>query len=310
MSREHIMPVDRVHYRWDNSIRPVLEIESGDVVIYDLREVSDGQITPAATAHDLPRLDLTRVYPLAGPIAVKGARPGDALEVEMLDLAAGSWGWSGINPGFGLLPEEATEPYLHIWDLSAGTAGDLRPGIRIPLDPFCGTIGVAPETPGSHPVMPPGPFGGNMDIRHLTQGATLFLPVWVDGALFSCGDPHAAQGDGEVCVSAIEAPMRARLRFRLRKGLSIPGPQFSVAGPLTPKHDRRGYYATTGIAPDLMEATRAATRAMLDHLVRSYGLSRQEAYILCSVAVDLKVSEVVDAPNWVVSAYLPLVLFG
>ena len=309
MGREHVMPTDRVHYRWDNSIRPVLEIEPGDVVIYDLREVSDGQITPAATARDLPRLDMTRVYPLAGPIAVKGARPGDALEIEMLDLTAGRWGWSGINPGFGLLPEEATEPYLHIWDLSAGTVADLRPGIRIPLDPFCGTIGVAPETPGSHPVMPPGRFGGNMDIRHLTRGATLFLPVLVDGALFSCGDPHAAQGDGEVCVSAIEAPMRARLRFALRKGWPIPAPQFSVAGPLTSKYDRRGYYATTGVEPDLMEAARAATRAMLDHLVRSYRLSRQEAYILCSVAVDLKISEVVDAPNWIVSAYLPLAIF-
>jgi acetamidase/formamidase len=190
MGREHVMPADRVHYRWDNSIQPVLEIEPGDVVIYDLREVSDGQISPAATARDLTRLDMTRVYPLAGPIAVRGARPGDALEIEMLELTAGSWGWSGINPGFRLLPEEATEPYLHIWDLTAGTAAELRPGIRVPLDPFCGTIGVAPKTPGSHPVMPPGRFGGNMDIRHLTRGATLFLPVWVADALFSCGDPH------------------------------------------------------------------------------------------------------------------------
>jgi acetamidase/formamidase len=262
------MPADRVHYRWDRSIPPVLEIEPGDVVIYDLREVSDGQLSPSATAHDLTRLDMTRVYPLAGPIAVKGAGPGDALEIEMLEFTGGRWGWSGINPGFGLLPEEATDP-----------------------------------------VMPPGRFGGNMDIRHLTQGATLFLPVLVDGALFSCGDPHAAQGDGEVCVSAIEAPMRARLRFAVRKGLSIPAPQFSVARPLTSKYDRRGYYATTGVEPDLMEAARAATRAMLDHLVRSYRLSRQEAYILCSVAVDLKISEVVDAPNWIVSAYLPLAIF-
>jgi acetamidase/formamidase len=310
MGREHVMPADRVHYRWDHSIPPVLEIEPGDVVIYDLREVSDGQISPAATARDLTRLDMARVYPLAGPIAVKGARPGDALVIEMLEFTGGRWGWSGINPGFGLLPEEATEPYLHIWDLSAGTTAALRPGIRIPLDPFCGTIGVAPETPGSHPVMPPGRFGGNIDIRHLTRGATLFLPVGVDGALFSCGDPHAAQGDGEVCVSAIEAPMQARLRFGLRKGLSIPSPQFSVAGPLTPQQDRRGYYATTGVGPDLMEATRDAVRAMLDHLVRTYRLSRQEAYILCSVAVDLKISEVVDAPNWIVSAYLPLAIFA
>jgi len=209
----------------------------------------------------------------------------------------------------GLLPDTFSLPYLRIWDLTSSTHAELRRDIRIPLDPFCGTMGVASDEAGSFPVMPPGKFGGNMDIRHLTVGAMLLLPVWVDGALFSCGDAHAVQGDGEVCISAIEAPMRARLRFGVRKGLHLPSPQFITAGPLTSKHDAKGYYATTGIAPDLMAGAQAAVRAMIDHLVRTYGLSREDAYVLCSVAVDLKISEVVDKPNWIVSAYLPMSIF-
>jgi acetamidase/formamidase len=241
-------------------------------------------------------------------VFLKGARPGDALVVEILELRPGSWGWTGINPPAGLLPE-FTEPYLKIWSLSSDTHTDLRHDISIPLDPFCGTMGVAPDEAGSFSVAPPGKFGGNMDIRHLTSGSTLLLPVWVEGGLFSCGDAHAVQGDGEVCISAIEAPMRARLRFGLRKGLRLPSPQFATPGPLVSKFEAAGYYATTGIGPDLMEGARAAMRAMIEHLTRTYTLSREDAYVLCSVAVDLKISEVVDAPNWIVSAYLPLSIF-
>ncbi len=309
MSREHVLPAGRVHHRWDHTIPPALEVEPGDTVVYDLQEVSGGQITPASTPADLTRMDMNRTYPLAGPVFVKGARPGDALEVEILDLRPGSWGWTSIAPGMGLLPDAFSLPYLRIWDLTSGTHAELRADIRIALDPFCGTMGVAPDEAGSFPVMPPGKFGGNMDIRHLTVGATLLLPVWVDGALFSCGDAHAVQGDGEVCISAVEAPMRARLRFGVRKGLRLPSPQFMTPGPLTSKHDAKGYYATTGIAPDLMVGAQAAVRAMIDHLVRTYRLSREDAYVLCSVTVDLKISEVVDKPNWIVSAYLPMSIF-
>jgi acetamidase/formamidase len=308
MSREHVIPAGRVHTKWDNTLPPALEIEPGDVVVCDLAEVSGGQVTPKSTAADLARMDLDRAYPLAGPVFVKGARPGDALEVEIVDLRPGDWGWTALLPGLGLLPEFTT-PYLKIWDLTAKTVTALRPDIRIPLDPFCGTMGVASDERGAFPVMPPGKFGGNMDIRHLNKGTTLLLPVWVEGALFSCGDAHAVQGDGEVCISAIEAPMHARLRFGLRQGLSLPSPQFITPGPLVTKHEGKGYYATTGIAPDLMEGARAAVRAMIDHLTRTYRLSREDAYVLCSVAVDLKISEVVDVPNWIVSAYLPLALF-
>jgi acetamidase/formamidase len=138
---------------------------------------------------------------------------------------------------------------------------------------------------------------------------TLYLPVEVEGALFSVGDGHAAQGDGEVCGTAIETPMHATVRLTVRKDLSIPAPQFQTAGPLARRTNTGPYYATDGIGPDLMAAARDAVRAMIDHLGRAYTLSPAEAYMLCSVAVDLKLCEVVDAPNWVVGAFLPLGIF-
>jgi len=310
MGRTHFLPTDQVHYAWNNQLPPALEVESGDTVVFDLREVTDNQITPASTADDLTRLDWSRIYPLGGPVAVRGARPGDTLEVEILDLHPKGWGWTGVIPGFGLLEEEFTRPYLRIWDLSAGDHTTLQENIRIPLEPFCGTMGVAPAEPGEIPVMPPGRFGGNMDIRHLTRGTRLLLPVQVEGALFSCGDCHAAQGDGEVCVTGIEAPMHVALRLWLHQGQSIPEPQFITPGPLTARYDQNGYYATTGIAPDLLEAARKAVRHMIGHLTQTYHLTPEDAYVLCSVAVDLKISEVVDKPNWIVTAYAPLSMFG
>ena len=309
MGRTHFLPPEKVHYVWNNRLPPALEVASGDTVVFDLREVTDNQITPQSTAEDLTRLDWSRIYPLGGPVAVQGARPGDTLEVEILDLHPKGWGWTGIIPGFGLLEEEFTKPYLRIWDLSAGDHTTLHEHIRIPLDPFCGTMGVAPAEPGEHPVMPPGTFGGNMDIRHLTRGTRLLLPVQVEGALFSCGDCHAAQGDGEVCVTGIEAPMHVAVRLWVRSGMSVPEPQFITPGPLTGRYDGRGYYATTGISPDLMEAARKAVRHMIGYLTRTHRLTPEDAYVLCSVAVDLKISEVVDKPNWIVTAYLPQALF-
>ena len=148
-----------------------------------------------------------------------------------------------------------------------------------------------------------------MDNRHLTEGSTLWLPVLCEGALFSCGDPHAAQGDGEVCVSAIECAMQATLRFHLRRR-SIPAPAFrSPPGPLALSAASAGYYATMGIAPDLMDGAKAAVRAMIAWLVEERGLSREDAYVLCSVAGDLKILEVVDAGVWNVSMAMPLAVF-
>jgi acetamidase/formamidase len=306
---EHRLARDRVHTKWNRDLAPAIEIESGDVVVFETQDVSGGQIEPGASAGTLAAIDFARIHPLTGPVFVKGARPGDILEVEIIDVQAGRWGWTGIWPRpYTLLPQEFSKPHITHWDLSNGQDTQLRPNIVIPLDPFCGVMGVAPAQSGAISVLPPARYGGNMDIRHLTRRTTLFLPVQVEGALFSTGDGHAAQGDGEVC-SGIEAPMIATLRIRFRKGRPIAGPQFITAGPLTTKYDRKGYYATTGIADDLLEAAREATRSMIAHLTTTYALTPEDAYILCSVAVDLKISEVVNAPMWVVSAYLPLSIF-
>lgn len=308
-AKVHFLDPRKVHYKWDNSIPPTAVIDPGDTVVFNLKEVSDGQVTPSSNAEDLTELDLNKLYPLGGPIYVNGAKPGDVLAVEILRFRVKDWGWSGILPGFGLLAEEFNRPYLRHWDLSEGTRTMFKPGIFVPIEPFCGTMGVAPPEKGSHPPMPPGKFGGNMDIRHLTEGATLLLPVWVEGGLFSCGDCHAAQGDGEVCVTGIESPMEVTVRFGLRKGWSIPEPQFVTKGPLTRKTDEKGYYATTGIHSDLLEAARKATKAMIDYLVRGYEMTPEEAYVLCSTAMDLRVSEVVDKPNWIITAYMPQSIF-
>jgi acetamidase/formamidase len=182
--------------------------------------------------------------------------------------------------------------------------------IAIPVQPMCGVLGVAPAEPGEHGTVPPRRVGGNMDIRQLGEGATLYLPIEVTGALFSVGDTHAARGDGEVCGTAIEAPMSVDLKLSVRRDMRIDAPEYDVRHPLErPAAARAGYHVTTGIESDLMEATKQATRAMIAHIVEREGTSREQAYALCSVAVDLKVSEGVDMPNWVVSAFLPNDIF-
>ena len=309
MAEHHIGP-ETFHQKWDRDRAPALTIAEGDSVIFETPEVSGGHVRFGAPTSEVLPLSPERLAPLVGPVFIKGARPGDVLKIDILDIRPGSWGWSAIMRNAGLLPEDFPDYYIKYWDLSNGQDTEFRRGIRIPLDPFCGIMGLARDEPGEFSILPPGPFGGNMDIRHLTKGATLFLPVQVAGGLFSSGDCHAAQGDGEVCVTGIECPMRFVLRFDVQRGRRLPGPQFVTPGPLTRKYDSKGYYATTGIEPDLMVATKNAIRFMIDHLGDTHGLSREDAYILCSIAVDLKISEVVDRPNWVVSAYLPLSIFS
>lgn len=308
-ARTHYFPTDRVHYTWDAGNQPVLEIDSGDTVVVETRDVTDNQIRPGTTADAIPGLDWDRVYPLAGPIAVRGAEPGDTLAVEVLDLHTRGWAYTCIIPGLGLLSEEFTEPYLRVFDLSRGDTFTFTDGVEIPIEPFFGTMGVCPAGANHQPVMPPGPFGGNMDTRQLVAGSTVYLPVQVDGALFSCGDAHAAQGDGEVCVTGAEAPMYGALRFTLQKGRSIPAPQYDTPGPLTPRVGDGGFYGTTGVGGDLFAAAQDAVRAMIDHLGETRGLSREDAYLLCSLCADLKISEVVDAGQYVVSALVPNAVF-
>jgi acetamidase/formamidase len=310
MARTHYCPTDRVHFTWDTGNEPLLTIADGDVVVFETRDVSDDQIGPGSDASVIAGLDWDRVYPLAGPVFVEGAEPGDTLAIELLDLHTKGWGWTAILPGLGLLSEDFTEPYLRVFDLTRGDVTAFREDILIPLTPFMGTMGVCPAGASKQPVMPPGTFGGNLDTRQLVRGTTLFLPVQVEGALFSTGDAHGCQGDGEICVTGLEAPMFATMRFSLQKGHSIPGPQYRTApGPLTPAVDSGSFYGTTGVGGDLYVAAQDATRAMIDHLTANYALSREDAYVLCSLVVDLKISEIVDAGQYIVSAVLPEAIF-
>jgi acetamidase/formamidase len=307
MARTHYFPGDRVHYTWDTGNEPVITVDSGDTVVVHTRDVSDDQVTRESDSSVIAGLDWDRFYPLAGPIAVAGAEPGDTLAVDVLDLHTQGWGWTAIFPGLGLLPEDFPDAYMRIFDISGAEVARLD-SATIPLDPFLGTMGVCPAGASAQSVMPPGRFGGNMDTRQLHRGTTLYLPVEVEGALFSTGDAHGVQGDGEVCVTGLEAPMYATLRFTLEKGRSIAAPQYRTAGRPDPLPGPR--YATTGVGPDLYVAAQEATRAMVEHISGSYGMSPEDAYLLASLAVDLRISEIVDAGQYVVSALMPEALFA
>jgi acetamidase/formamidase len=295
---------------WDNAAEPVLEVESGEVVELEAADASGGQLTASSGVGDVAALDLNRVNPITGPVFVRGARAGDVLAVEILELRPHDWGWTAIIPGFGLLADEFPEPWLRISRVEAEQAR-VRFGenVTLPFSPFPGTIGVAPAEPGQHSVVPPRRWGGNMDIKHLRPGTTLLLPVGVEGALFSVGDTHAAMGDGEVCGTAIETAMDIVVRLEVRRDVSLHYPQYHVPAGQLGQTEQSSYHVCTGIGPDLLEAVRDGTRAMIDHIVHRRGVTREEAYAIASVAVDLRVHEVVDVPNWVVGAFLPEAIF-
>jgi acetamidase/formamidase len=302
----HEVREDAFHHAWDRALEPAVEIEPGTDLGFAVRDASDEQLGPDSTSADVAALDFARVNPVSGPVFVKGAQPGDALEIEILEFTARDWGWTAIIPGFGLLADEFPEPWLRISEVDPDRrAVVFSDAVTLPYEPFPGTIGVAPPEPGPHSIVPPRRWGGNMDIKHLRAGTTLLLPVGVEGALFSVGDTHAAMGDGEVCGTAVETAMDITLRLSLRRNLDLPAPQYRVPAGDLARTSQSAYHVCTGVASDLMEATRAATRALIDHLVAVRGLDRQEAYALSSVAADLKIHEVVDAPNWIVGAFIP-----
>jgi acetamidase/formamidase len=309
LARAHYLHDESVHYKWDTGNEPSLTIDSGDTVVVWTRDISDNQVSPDADASVLTDFDWDRAYKLTGPIGVHRAEPGDTLKIDVLDIHTQGWGWTGVLPGFGLLVDEFPDGYLRTFDLTDGEFAYLREDIAVPLDPYFGTMGVCPAGAKQQAVVPPGSFGGNMDIRQLRRGSTLYLPVQVEEALFSCGDAHAAQGDGEMCGTAVECPMFASLRFTLEKGRSIPAPQYRTPAPLTPRVDSAPFYGTTGVGGDLYVAAQDAVRAMIDHISETHSLSREDAYVLCSIAVDLKISEIVDGGQYIVSALLPEAIF-
>jgi acetamidase/formamidase len=255
------------------------------------------------TASEFRTIDRGRIHALTGPVFVEGAEPGDVLEVEVLEVAHKGWGWSSVTPGLGFLKTRFTEPYLFHWQLEGTISRSLAPAV-VPLRPFCGVMGIAPAEDGEFRTRPPGIFGGNMDVRELASGATLYLPVLNPGALFSSGDVHAAQGDGEVCINGIECPADVTLRFQLHKQTPLAGPLVESAGSRERDVETDAWIVVES-ATDPTTAARVATSRMVELLAARWGFSEVHAYLLCSVAMHLRLSQVVNEPMFTVSAAMP-----
>ena len=348
------------HNRWHPDIPPILEVDEGEEVVLPTRDALDGQFTPDTTAADFGNMNAGAIHPLTGPVYVKGAQPGDLLEVEFLDIEPQPWAFTSIIPGLGFLRDMYAVPFIVHWSIDDNWATSPQlPGVRIRGASFMGTSGVAPSlnevsvwsqreqkllergglvfppdadgaVPATGPAaseglrtVPPRENGGNFDVKQLTKGSKLMLPVSVEGALFSTGDGHFAQGDGEVCVTAIEMGATAHVRFRVLKG------EAASQNIRTPRFQRSDYFAepewavprnfiaTMGMpladdgsndGENLTLACRNALIAMIE-LLQGRGWSAEQAYAICSVAVDLRISNVVDVPNFVVSAILPEDIF-
>ena len=374
MPQEHVVSVDPSkplseepetgHNRWHEAIEPVVEVDPGDTMVYETRDAFDGQLNRESTAEDVGNLDLSGVHPLTGPVFVKGAEPGDLLEVKLVAVEADpweQWGYTVEVPGFGFLRDEFPEPYIVHWRLHGNEYAESEqlPGVRIRCNPHPGVLGLAPsaelrqrateregalaerggfallpDPEGAVPTdeviareglrtIPPRETAGNIDIKQLSPGTTVLLPVYAEGGLVSTGDVHYAQGDCEACGTAIEVRTRVHLRFGIRKGEAERGGiqdlQFFRDDYFTPPElaAPRRFFATTGIgvhkdgkneSEDLSLSAKNALLNMIEHL-QTRGFDRQQAYALCSVAVDLRISQVVDVPNLLVSALLPLDIF-
>ncbi len=349
------------HNRWHPDIPPALRVSQGTTVEIETLDGVDGQIRPGMKPEDLSSFDLNRVHPLTGPVYVEGAEPGDLLAVKIDSIVTVDHGFTVIVPGFGFLRDLFPTPFIVHWEIGGGFARSANlPGVRIPGAPFMGVMGVAPShellerinareaellarggmvvpptvdgaVPQREPIasrafrtIAPHETGGNMDIKQLVAGSTLYLPVYVPGALFSVGDAHFAQGDGESCGTAVETGATFVARFEVLKGEarrrrqtdpSYAHDDYSVVPNITMP---RRFYATTGNSvrkdgrnesEDLNTAARNALINMIDYIVDAHGYTREQAYCIASVAVDLKVSQVVDVPNFIVSALLPLDIF-
>jgi len=305
----HHLDDTQPHAFWDNSYPARLRIQPGDTVVFETLEGAGNQVRPDSTSEVLTTLNLASVHALTGPVYVEGAEPGDALVVDIISIKHKGWGYNAVIPHIGLLADDFPEPYLHHYKLGETTC-EFRPDIQIPYEPFCGVMGVAPREPGRLSTFPPRENGGNIDIRHLTPGSRAFIPVLMPGALFSCGDCHSAQGDGEVNGTGIETAMTVTLTFTLQKDANIPELRFiTPPGKKLTVADEGGYFVVTAHGPDLFKNSQQAIRYMIDHLASEYNMTREQAYCLCGAAVDLKINEIVNMSSWMVSAYLPLSIF-
>jgi acetamidase/formamidase len=292
-----LLSAEPTHSRWNAGLAPRLTIDSGDTVHFECQDSSGAQVHPAMTVDSFQNIDRGRIHALTGPVAIHGAMPGDVLQIDVLEVAHKGWGWTSVIPGLGFLKERFTESFLHHWKLEEALSFSLAPAV-VPLRPFCGIMGIAPAEHGEFRTRPPGIFGGNMDVRELATGATLYLPVQQPLALFSCGDTHAAQGDGEVCINGIECPADISLRFRLHKQTPLTGPLIESA----PSDEQGTSWLVVESHTDAMTAARNATDRMIDLLIAIWGFDPVHAYLLCSVAMKLQISQVVNEPMITVSA--------
>jgi len=285
---------------WDNALEPVVVAAPGDELVLELADASGGQLLPTADASAIGRLDFAAVNPCTGPVLVEGLAEDAELVVSILEIATEGWAWTANIPGFGLLSSDFPEPHLWISTVANGVI-TTPTGIELPARPMIGTIGLAPADPGRTPLLVPTKAGGNMDIAQLGAGSTLHLPAQVTGGLLSAGDTHAIQGDGEVCGTGAETPATVRLRLdvAVERSSSTPWYEHAVRRPET------AWTCTTGIGPDLFQAARDATLRAVEIVSKSSGIDPIDAYLLLSLAGELRVSEIVDSPNWVVSMHVP-----
>ena len=300
---EHRLTAEPTHSRWNRALPPRLTISSGDTVHMSCLDASGGQVKPGVSVEDFLAIDRNKIHALTGPIFIEGAEPGDVLEIQVLQVEHRGWGWTSVIPGLGFLKDRFREPYLFHWTLDPEISRSLGSAI-VPLRPFCGVMGVAPAEDGEFRTRPPGPFGGNMDVRELCTGATLYLPVFNAGALFSAGDAHAAQGDGEVCINGIECPAAVSLRFWVHRHQPLSGPLLESAESRSPDAPADAWIVVESAA-DAIQAARKATERMIDLLVARWSFTPIHAYLLCSVAMKLRFNQVVNEPMITVSAAMP-----
>jgi acetamidase/formamidase len=300
--KAHTLSALPTHSVWDRTLAPRLHIQPAEEVQIECVDASGDQVKPGMTVAEYLTIDRTRIHALTGPIWIEGAQPGDVLQIDVLATRHCGWGWSSVVEGLGFLKDRFREPYLFHWLLEGEESRSLAPAV-VPVRPFLGVMGVARAEDGAFRTRPPGAFGGNMDVRELCAGSTLYLPVYNEGALFSCGDGHAAQGDGEVCINGIECSLDVTLRFNLHKQQPLPGPLVEASDKTAPDSTADSWVVVeTGT--DLAGAARAATNRMIDLLVSRWNLSEIHAYLLCSVALRLRLSQVVNEPMHTISAAL------
>lgn len=307
--KNHFLDRSQVVNRWNPAYPPRLTLASGDTVTLEMRDASDGQVTPGMSLAEFAQIDKGRVHALTGPVAIEGAESGDRLILDILSYEHEGWAWTSIMPGMGLLPDDFPDPFLHIWRLEEHYTESM-PGLRIPLQPFCGIIGVQPNFQGESRTRPPGIHGGNMDVRHLTAGNRLHLPVLNPGAGLCAGDAHAAQGDGEISINGMEAPMTVSLRVELVKNSPISGPYVDCRVPLEPEGFRTcAHHAFVASQEEPREAAKEVACRAIDYLCQRLGLSPEQAYVTCSVVLRLKISQLVNQPITTITGYLPEAIF-